>query len=127
MEEFMWKYGLIAVEWYYWILMLVGAAVCVWAISKTKEKAYLLLVFFFVFPLVILGWNRYEAAKYSPKEYVGEVPEDAIHEIHRFVHMPVAETALVIGIFIVTKRRIREANKSLDSIGTSSAGPDRVS
>jgi|GEM_PF-4568019 len=126
-EELLLRFGPTVVEWYYWILMLAGAAFCVWAVKKTEDKAYILLILFFLYPLAIIGWNRIEAEKYEISEYVGDIPEGAIHHVETFVHLPIAETLLVLGVFLITKRRIRDASKALDSTVTTCDGPDRIS
>ncbi len=120
LEDFFWRYGPPAIEIYYWLLMVVGIYLGVWAFIKTKNKGYVFVSLFFVLSIWIVASVRLTIENYVFEDYDGEVPEGAIHHTESFIQTPIAETLLVIGIYLISRRQV-SANKTSEATAYSRA------
>ena len=111
-EDFFWQYGPTIIETYYWLLMITGTGLAAWAFMRSKNRGYALVTLFFVLSMWSTASFRYIEENYESEDYGGEIPEEAIHQNLSIISIPIAETILVIGIYLVSRKQMN-ANKSV--------------
>ncbi len=101
---------------YFWFLFAFGLFLCAWTFKKTKEKGFLLIGMFFLYPF--FGLIMREVSNQIYKEELKEIERiraeqiDGLPVIEVEINLPVFETALVLGLFIVSRTRIKKIEPS---------------
>ncbi len=97
---------------YFWLLFGFGLILCIWTFKKTKEKGFLLIAIFFLSPLfgIVMREVSYQIHKDELIERKRARAEqtDSLPSIETNITLPIFETALVVGLFIVCRTRIKK-------------------
>jgi hypothetical protein len=109
---------------YYWALFLAGLILCIWTFYKIREKGYLLLALFFLSPffgvlMSNLSRQIHKAEMEKNQTVISDVSEirPAFRHTKTSIRIPFFETALVVGLYFVSRNQIRKANQTVEPSG----------
>jgi hypothetical protein len=98
---------------YFWVLQVVGLAVCLYALRKAKKKGFILVAIFFLSPFIDLGLRAISHRIHSEPIRTFPAPTASGQELRpassspmvftRHVSFPLYETILVLGLILIVR------------------------
>lgn len=116
---------------YYWTIFIVGLILCAWAFYRIREKGYLLITLFFLSPFfgTTMSYISHQIHKKEIEKIQAQTSEfseirPAFRTTKTAIRIPFFETALVVGLYFVSRNQIRKANQLVEPTSLRSAAHD---
>lgn len=128
-SDWIYHYGFQAIEWLKPIVLIGGLMVAIWAFRRCRKSGYLLIAMYFaIYTFTLLAMpaiNRAIQARQAPdydaqtQQKIDAAINEAVQKVlseeerphglpmRRTLHLPIGETILVVGLWLLARREQR--------------------